>query len=262
MLEASLHELGLDKRQISVYIELLKAGTWKASNIAKILDMPKSSVLDVLSVLVHMGLVSKIRKKNAFIFSAYEPQKILDILDDRKRKLEYLEHKMKVAVPLLRNLQDITSPKPQIEYLEGRSGLIEAFHDTLKISHKTILCYGSVAEQDKTLPDIFPNYYKERVKRKISTICLIPADSASTEECLANDEKHLRKTYFIPESMALPMEINIYENNTTIMSFKEQFAVIIRSKPVADCYRIIFNLAFEGAKNYDKEIREKLINLK
>lgn len=254
-LEKTLQEVGLNPNHISTYICLLQSGPRKASFIAKKIETAKSSTLDTLAALVKLGLVSKVKKQNSYLFNALEPSKIIDLLKQRETELKRQQEKVEKILPQLKNLQNIASPMPQIEYLEGTLGLTEAFKDTLQVPNKTILCYGTVAEQDKHLPIIFPEYYNERVKRKISTICLIPADKASIKECLHNDQKHLRKTYFIPKDMALPMEINIYENNTAIMSFEEKFAVIIRSKPVADCWRTIFNLSFLGAKQYDHDIR-------
>lgn len=261
MLEEELKDIGLNNKEIKVYLTLLKSGTNKAGFLVKLLDLPKTSLLDTLNKLAQKSLVTRIKKKNAYFFTAYEPSKFLAILEKKEEELKQKKEKINKILPWLKNLQNISSPKPQIEYLEGTKGLIEAFEDTLRVPKKNITVYGSVNAQANSIPEIFPEYFDRRVKKKISTTCLIPASSASLAECLINDQCHLRKTYFIPHAMELPIEINIYENNTAIMSFEEKFAVIIRSKIIADCLRTIFNLAFDGAKKFDQEIRNN-INLK
>jgi len=258
MLENNLQEIGLSNKEIKIYLALLKSGTHKASYLTKLIEMPKTSILDTLNSLVKKCLVSKIKMKNAYYFTAFQPNKLLEMLE--KQEVEITEKKRKIIkiLPWLKNLQDISSPKPQIDYLEGKKGLNEAFADTLRIPKKNIIVYGSVGAQAYSLPEAFPEYFNNRVKKKISTTCLIPACLPSLAECSINDKKHLRKTYFIPKEMELPLEINIYENNSAFMSFEEKFAVIIRSKVIADCLRIVFQLAFEGAEKYDHEIRKNI----
>ncbi|EKD75925.1 MAG: hypothetical protein ACD_43C00275G0002 [uncultured bacterium] len=258
MIENTLKEIGFSSKEIKVYLALLKAGTHKASFLAEQTEMPKTSIFDILNSLVKKCLVSKIRKRHAYYFTAYQPEKILEMLEKEALAIQGKKEKINKILPWLKNLQDITSPKPLIDYLEGTRGLTEAFEDTLKIPNKNIVVYGSVGAQAGTLPGVFPEYFDKRVKKKISTTCLIPACPPSLAECSLNDKKHLRKTYFIPKEMELPLEINIYEHNSAFMSFEEKFAVIIRSKVIADCLRTIFKLAFEGAEKYDREIRNNI----
>ncbi|MBU0731679.1 hypothetical protein KKC88_02245 [Patescibacteria group bacterium] len=257
MLEKNLKSIGLNNNEVKVYLTLLETGTNKASFVAKFSEIPKTTVLDILNSLNKKGFITKIKKKNAYYFTAYEPDRIIKLLEKEEEELKKRKEKMKKVIPLLKNLQDVKSSKPKIEYLEGQDGLVEAFEDTLKIKNKNIYCYGCVDSQAVALPNAFPEYFEKRVKRKISTTCLIPATKPSLAECLLNDQKHLRRSYFIPGEMVLPMEINIYDDTTNIASFDDKFAVIIKSKPVADCMRNLFQLAFEGAEKYDKKIRQE-----
>lgn len=258
MLENNLQKIGLNNKEIKIYLALLKTGTHKASFLTKQIEMPKTSILDTLDSLVRKCLVSKIKKKNAYYFTAYQPDKILEMLEKEETEIKEKKKKVHEILPWLKSLQDISSPKPQIDYLEGKKGLIEAFEDTLRVPKKNIIVYGSVGAQANSLPEAFPEYFDNRVKKRISTTCLIPACLPSLAECSLNDKKHLRKTYFIPKEMELPLEINIYENNSAFMSFEEKFAVIIRSKVIADCLRMVFELAFKGAEKYDHEIRKSI----
>jgi len=68
----------------------------------------------------------------------------------------------------------------------------------------------------------------------------------------------LRKTFFIGLDKYSPIEINVYGDTTLIVSHIELFAVTIRSRQVADSFRYILELAINGSKDEDKEIREKI----
>ena len=149
----------------------------------------------------------------------------------------------------------LTSKAANVEHFDGEEGIVRAFEDTLKVPNTTLLCYGTVKHQTRALPKIFPNYYIERVKRNISTRCLVPADGVSIQECLENDTAQLRTTRFIARRSSMPVEINIYGDSIAIMSFEDNFAVIVRSKTVAECMRIMFELAYDAAEESDRKVR-------
>lgn len=59
----------------------------------------------------------------------------------------------------------------------------------------------------------------------------------------------------MPKEWNYPIQVNVYKNTTVFYSFDESFALMIKSKPIADCLKKIFELAFDKAAEYDKEIR-------
>jgi hypothetical protein len=57
------------------------------------------------------------------------------------------------------------------------------------------------------------------------------------------DKKHLRKTKLINLSNIFEVEINLYGNDKiAIMSFKEEFGLIIESKKIYNTLKVIFEL--------------------
>ena len=64
------------------------------------------------------------------------------------------------------------------------------------------------------------------------------------ENVKMHDQKHLRQTRLIsPEKFPFEVEINLYGNNSIgIMSFKEQFGLIIESKKIYNTLKSIFEM--------------------
>ena len=73
--------------------------------------------------LLEKGLISHSDRSNKTIFIAEKPQKILDILNDRKTKLENLEKTFAQIMPDLDAIYNLKTDKPRVRFLEGREGM-------------------------------------------------------------------------------------------------------------------------------------------
>ena len=70
-----------------------------------------------------------------------------------------------------------------------------------------------------------------------------------------NSEKELREVYLVPsEKFPFENEINIYNDKISITSLKDKIGVIIQNQNIADTQRAIFNLGYEYAKLFEKEL--------
>ena len=225
--------------------------------MSRVTDRPKSSVLDDLIWLTRFGLITRHKRRNAYIFTA-DPYYMADEFTRRRREAERLEQRASSLSTELKTVHNLSSKKPKIEYREGRTGVRSAYEDTLKEPNKEILGYGPIAKQYETTPKLFPEYYKMRTKRRISFRGLLPITPKTLEECCNNDQKHLRKSYFIGLDKYQPIEIDVYGDTVSIISLTELFVVKVHSRQVAETFRNILELAIKGAKKEDADIRSDI----
>lgn len=252
-----LHQFGLDIGTTDLYLALLAGDCFTASQIARKVNRPKSSVFDDLQKLVKMGFVIKSKKKNAYIFRA-DPSDFKEVFARRRREAERLEER---AVNVSAELAGLYSPgesKPKIEYYEGHEGVRAAFEDTLRNPNKEIIGYGTVEPQMMSVSNYFPEYYQQRAKKRIHFRGILPSTPETLKECIDSDQHHLRTSYLTHIETFSPIEVNVYDNTVSVMSLSELFAVLIRSRQVAGCFRQIFELAIQGAELQDVNIREKV----
>ena len=250
----ALAELGIPPRIGGLFIALIHEGSAGVARLARLVDRPKSSVLDDLKWLSKNGYVTRHKKKNAYIFTA-DPDYIFDEFAKRRREAEYQEQQASNVASELKTFFNVPTKKPKIEYYEGHAGIRLAYEDTLKEPNKEIIGYGSVCKKYETTPKFFPEYYEKRIKRRISFRGLMPITPETLEECYNHDQKHLRKSYFIGLDKYQPIQIDVYGDTILIISLTELFVVKIQSSPVAETFRNIIELAIEGAKKEDAEIR-------
>ena len=256
-LSKQLEELGMTSRVSSVYLTLLQEGVCGATNVARKLDRPKSSVLDDLNWLAKQGFISRHKKRNAFVFDA-DPSLLQTSLKKKRREIENLEDKAGRLAAELDTMYQLPNKKPQIEYLDGKDGVKAAFMDILKFPGAELVGYGDIQSELDALPKLFPGYYKMRTRNRIGGHGILPASPKSLEECYTNDQKHLRQAVFVGLDKYHPIGFYVYEDNVSIISLRELFAVIIRSRPAAKCLRLMFKLALKGAESEDQQIRDKI----
>jgi sugar-specific transcriptional regulator TrmB len=255
MLETLFDSLQFSKKETLVYTALLELGSERASEIAKKTGLNRTSVYDILEVLMQKGLVSKSSRGSVTFFNSLDPKQLVSYLEREKaEKIKMIDRqKMKVEelMPQLVSLQNIYSTKPKVQFFEGEKGMREAYEDTLS-SKRMILAFANVETMHEGLADFFPAYYKRRAEKKIFIRAICPRNKLSIERSKL-DQEEMRETRFLPANNEIfSPEENIYENKVLFASWKEKMAIMIESKELADLQRIIFNGLWDNLKKNEK----------
>lgn len=253
--EKILASLGLSKLENDCYLSLLEKSPQRASQLSKSLEVPKATVLDALDRLTdEFGIVKRSRKKNFYLFLVDDPSDLVSWFDRKQSEFEHSKKQVVKMLPELRSLQSYEVSKPKVFYFEGKEGMRQALLQVLDEADE-IIGYGSNEDDLKYLPNIYPAYYEQRVQKKIHVKAIIPATQFNIEETKMNERKHLRATHLIPEEWKYPIQVNIYKNTSVFYSCEENFTLMIKSKPIAECLKKIFELAYDKAGEFDRELR-------
>jgi HTH-type transcriptional regulator, sugar sensing transcriptional regulator len=252
MINSLLKQLNFSEKESRVYLALIELGSTKAAEIAKKTSLNRTSVYDLLEVLLQKGLASKYKKGSTTLFNALDPKQLLNYLEREKeetaKNIEKQKQKVSELLPQLISLQNIYTTKPKVQFFEGEKGMREAYEDTLT-SREIILAYANVETMHEGLPNFFPEYYKRRAEKKIFIRAIMPRNELSLERVKYNQEE-MRDTRLLPENeMTFSPEVNIYNNKILVTSWKEKMAVIIESKELADLQKLTFNLLWNTLPN-------------
>lgn len=252
-----LSKIGLSELENSCYFALLKQSPQRASDLAKKIDVSKATILAALYRLSdEMGIIKKSKKKNSFIFLVEEAKDLLSYMNRKEEEIKSNKIQIEDILPELRSMQNYDIKKPKVFYFEGKDGIKQAFEKVIEEADE-IIGYGSNEDDAKYMKDLYPHYYERRVQRKIPVKAIIPALPFNIKDVLENSTKHLRSTHLIDKSWDYPIQVNVYNNTTVFYSFEESFALMIRSKPISDCLKKVFELAFDGSKDMDEKIRAR-----
>jgi sugar-specific transcriptional regulator TrmB len=239
-MEKELRDFGLTDKEIKVYLALLKLGTAKIQEISEKAETYRTYTYDLIKSLKEKGLVSYVIKSGVQYYEVSEPDKLINLLREKERKIEKI-------LPSLKEIYQSSSEKPEVEVFEGKQGIKTIFDDMIK-TKKEIWVYGSTKRQLSLLEFSFPNFIQRRIKEKIKTRVLTEK-SSETLSIKKRNKRELRQTKFFIEDLDLPNVINIYGDKVAILDFKEgPLGIVIKSESFSNTQRIIFEILWKSAK--------------
>lgn len=239
--------LGLPAKEGAVYLALLELGASNVSAIAKAAGLNRTTAYDILEQLNVKGLVSIVGDRKKRTYSAEHPDTLIRHFEKRAKLYERRAEDLGKLLPQLRGLYSEKGKRPVVRFYEGKRGLESCYEDTL-MAAEPIRAYASVHDMHAALPKYFPEYYQRRTKKGIHIRAILPATPESAER-QRHDAAELRETVLVPTPQYdFSPEINLYDDKVAIMSLAEEFGVIIESKEIANAQKVVFELAWLGAK--------------
>ncbi|MBI4919394.1 hypothetical protein HY837_05655 [archaeon] len=240
--EEELKDYGLSEKETKVYLTLLRIGSVTVNKIAEKADLIRTTTYDLLKGLREKGFVSSMVKNKILYFEAANPQKLIQFLEEKKRKVENI-------LPQLKALKAELPQKPYVEVYEGKEGIKTVYQDILQ-EKKNLIAISNTHFIFRVLPFYAPHFIKQRLKSKIFIKLLNEKTKESIELMKKKDREELRETRFIQELRNIPITEYIYGNNVAILGTnqEEPLGIIIRHKDFAKEQQILFNLLWEKAE--------------
>ena len=231
--EQILREYGLSNNEVSIYLANLMLGSAKANDISKKSNLLRTTTYEILKELTQKGLISCFIKSGVKYFEATDPNKLINILEEKKDKI-------KLILPELKKLQKSIKEKPEVILFEGKLGLKTILDDIISSSPKEILQLNS-AEIFNVLQYYFPNWIKRRVKNKIYTR-ILQQNTKVIEPYKKRNKEEFRDLRFLPSDFKINTANFIYNNKIAILTMKKEeiIGVIIHNKEIIETQKSLF----------------------
>lgn len=232
--------MGLDGKEAQVYLSLLEIGEASIAKITKKSGVKRTTVYNAIEALKEKGLVSATIKKQGILYLAEDPRKLEQKLNEKMLSLKNI-------LPELLSISNFIDKKPKIRYFEGIEGIKEVYRDTLNYPGQETLAWASQDAVKYFESDwLWKNYLPQRIEKKIWQRAIVP-DNPEIREFTTENQKHLRRTKFIPKDrMPFEVEINLYgDQKIAVMSFEEKLGLIIESKKIYNTLKNIFEIMWE-----------------
>lgn len=243
-----LLECGLTKNETKVYLALLDIGISTSGPIIKKTGIHTSKVYDALDRLMEKGLVTYVVKENIKYFSAVDPARLQDFLEDKKNKIQEQMQEIKKIIPQLK-LRKKAEDQTQAEIFSGWKGL-ETVYKMLRESMKrgeTNYVFGASKGEDEERVRLFFNRHVTLLSQKGIKQKIIYNESARGN--IAEQYKHPKLFQIKYLLNTTPAEINIWHNHVMIVVLrKTPIVVLISDKKVADSFLDYFNVMWSIAK--------------
>ena len=238
-----LKKLGLNSKQIDVYLALLELGSQPASVIAKKISLPKSTVLFLLDQLLDKGIVLKSFKGKTQYFYA----EVEDLSNAIKQSQKSQNDALSELIPLLKEFKSPFTSKPKVSFYQGIENCKKAYLKILDTKEE-FLEFGNHKDLvDKFGHKFMDSFITQRVKMNILNQSISNMDSIHTS-LKGNSESQKRNLKLVPQNLgSLYSSICIYDDKVLILNLhSDAFGILIQNSQLAMTMKTIFNLSNLG----------------
>ena len=263
-LENIFKQFGLGSREVKVYNSCLNRKRALVSDIQKDTKLSRSTVYYVLDALIENKFISVAVKGKKKTYSVENPENIKLNLENRQAMIAESLKEFDSILPIL-NKSIQKNKKSIMRFYEGAESITKLQTNLFKQNPDTkVFIFSSKQNEDsKNFKRIFKNSIKSRLKNNIFANIITPV--TKTKISLKKFEsEQLRETKYLPEDkFPFSSDIIIFPNFIHICSFgndDSSFSILIEDESMVQTMKMIFDLCWEAAAKYDKEIMRKYQN--
>jgi len=258
MIENSLCQIGLTRKEVKIYLELVKIGAQANSIIARKVGLNRTTAYSILKSLEKKGMISSYNKNHTKYFTANDPNCLVGYLDRRCKTFDYYKTEMLTLIPKIRELNRgnlLDYSQPIISFYEGKDGVKFVMNDALKASSHFLTFVPLHKWFDLGLVEFLLDFRHTRVNEKNIVLKAIVPDTKEVRAFFndnASSFKELTHISYISDPEFTKMfenQINIYDDKVSIIHLEKglEYGVIIKSKQIADMQKAIFDIVWKSS---------------
>lgn len=240
-----LSRLGLDEREIEVYLALLSLKCARASAVAKAARQSRSHTYLILRDLIEKGLVSEVERGKIIHFIAEPPQRLIGYLEHQEQEIAQLKPLVEGALPLLQAMTSPLEGQPRVTMTHGMSGMKQLYKDILREGYSAFFDPAVMYEQfGENNVMLLINKHIDYRGRDL----LVPGPAAErfVEEMQIYDGHEVR---LLPEGIDFKTDIIIFSDTVCFFAYDdEQTIVRLQNKKIANGMLAIFEAMWSVSK--------------
>ena len=242
----ALAAAGLTPNEAKVYLALLESGPTTTGPLRAKTGLHIPRIYDALRGLEHKGLVSSVMRNNRHHFEAADPQRLVDIEEEKANRLQKM-------VPELTALRSPAAPREAAMVFKGVRGLRSVL-DSILHDCKNGGGYVDFGVSTKFKAVMGPYWYvwqstKPKWKIHSRVICdeKVRGNLAITEYLKASPFHQAR---YVPGRYHCPSDTFIWKNKIAIFIWdaKPPTVVVMEDAATAQGYRNVFEWMWKMAK--------------
>jgi sugar-specific transcriptional regulator TrmB len=249
-LEESLTKLGLNEKEIEVYLYLVTNGGTTPLDISRGTKVNRTTAYRILDKFNQMSLVSETLEGKTSIFEANDPKSLHSLLVQKESELQLLKQTLNSLVEDLSSIQCTKGGSSKVLHYRGKEGVKQLLWNTLSANDE-VVGYGYI-DWNAVVGRIYAERLRqEYVYRKLKAREVQNFDIPDyTEE--DTYKKKLYQLRIIPESvLKINHDTYIYNNVYAVCYFykEEYWGVEIYNENIANAQKQIFEILWKIAKS-------------
>lgn len=243
-LQLVLKQFGLTSVEVEIYLILLELGPSPVSTIAKKGHLKRTNLYNILTKLIQQGLISEFQKGHVRFFHGTEPQQLIYLQEQRKKKIELNIERLKEIVPALEGMQNPMLIKPKVRFYQGEEGIGTLLNEI--INNEAFDGYFNPEITYKYYPHIVDNFLENGQKKSLHIRELMtPSNTTNAYVKRIKNPNHQCK--ILPKKHHFSSDNFIFGNKVAFISYLEgSIAVVIESEDIAHTQKITFDLMWNA----------------
>lgn len=246
-----LQQIGLTEGEIKIYNALLELGETTRTTLAKKSGISPSKIYDVTNRLIEKGIVSAVKKQGTLHFSAANPQRLKDFIQNKEEELQKEKDIVDQLLPTLLAKYNDAHEGINIEVFYGWDGLKTALLTLENSMQKGDVSdvFGASAGVNPTVSDIFWAQHQARVEKRGYKVRII-----FNEDMKKRKKRHVyydthKKHEIRYLHQKTPNEFYIYKDYVLLLiSLNQPIAILIKNKETVTAFRQFFKTMWKQAK--------------
>lgn len=236
-----LKGLGLDAKEVAIYLGLLETGEASVLEISKKTGVKRPTAYLVLSALEGKGFVSRIVRGKKISFAAQHPKKILAEAEIRLKEI-------KDVIPQFEAMLARSDTRPRVMIFEGKDALDRAYDDAFLFKGEVLFMSNISLVLDIFQRTLTKLDYATSHEFRTREIMIESDDARAYAKRTSKPYRHIR---FMPPAFApFDTDIGIFGNTTIITSGKkEYFSIKIQSEEIAGAFRAMFEAMWQVSRD-------------
>lgn len=236
----ALATLGLNEKQIAVYLALLQLGKGSAYSIADKSGQKRPTTYVILGELIQKGLVERIPRARKQQYRAISPEQAFSVLEE---KLALAKEKL----PELLAMTKSSDTKVSAVYFEGLKGIKQVMEYKQKESKgkEIVGFYATSHDLPKELTEYFTEWNEKNRKLGITMRGIVP-EHESLAAFRSSDKEAGRDMKVVPiHEFSSEVAIDVSGDVVRIQDYKNLQGVAIENADVAKTMREIFEMVWK-----------------
>ncbi len=245
-----LQDIGLTAGEAKVYLALLALGTTTTGPLAAKAGVSSSKVYKILDRLIKKGLVGHVTRGKIKYFSAFEPKRILEYIEEKENTLHHEKTAIQMLLPQLELAHKRAKEKSQALIYEGFKAIKNFYLGILDELHPDETYYVIGAGYGKESPGVkefFQNFHTQRAKKKIGVKMLANFDVKGKLVHATSLHSEIR---FLPQYLITDMSIIFYKHKAFIFFLTEEpIGFLMINEEAVKSFKTYFDTFWKIAKS-------------
>lgn len=235
-----LMELGFSHTEAETYWALLNLETVSIRKVSERSGINRGTTYEAIKRLILAGLVNTRRSGQREYFTAESPEKIYDIIRDRRKELWQTQQIAQAYIPTLLAKKARPQGRPLVRYYEDDEGIVAILKDVLQtcgqMQQPEYYAYSSRPLR-QYLYRSFPEFTERRIREGIAVKVIAVGEGG--DPAAVSERKWLAE----PDEIDISSYTLIYDNKVASISISDDntpYGVVVEDAGAAAMQRLLF----------------------